>query len=137
MNSLPLSVELKGVSSLPCFVSGTTDGLSESVTLAEASGLLAGRGEALELSVLVHWLGDPLHVWVSSDDLVHWVDHHDLVVLVALLGFVAQKSGLLWSRWSASSVDSWELSKVPRSKSEDVLHDIALLLSPKFVLVPM
>jgi len=82
MNSLPLSVELKGVSSLPCFVSRTTDGLGESVTLSEASGLLAGTGEALELSVLVDWLGDPLHVWVSSDDLVDWVNHHYLVVLV-------------------------------------------------------
>jgi len=200
---LPLSSELEGVSSFPCLVPGATDGLVELVTFSETSGFLAGAGKTFEFSVFVDWLGDPVHVGVSSDDLVHWVDHDDFVVLVgtvfsgpvavddsetahsftgslfsnrldsslefklvnslvdwftvggtlwreslsatssyshsvddvALLGFVAQESCFLWSRWSASSVDSWELSEVPRSKSEDVLHDIALLLSPKFVLV--
>jgi len=196
-------VKLLSVSPFPCLVPGTTNGLGESVTFSKTSGFLAGRGETFEFSVFVDWLGDPLHVGVSSDDFVLWVNHYHFVVLVGtvlsgpvavddsktahsftgsffgdrldsslefelvdslvhwftvggtlwreslsatssyshsvddvtLLGFVAHKSGFLWSRWSASSVDGWELSEVPRSESEDVFHDITLLLSPKFILV--
>jgi len=196
-------VKLEGVSPFPCLVPGTTDGLGESVSFANTSRFLAGAGETFEFSVFVDWLGDPLHVGVSSDDFVLWVYHYDLVVLVGtvfsspvavddsetaqsftgslfgdrldsslefelvdslvhwftvggtlwreslsatssysdsvydvtLLGFVAHESGFFWSGWSASSVDGWQLSEMPRSESEDVFHDIALLFSPEFILV--
>merc|ERR1711979_63637 len=179
------------------------DGLGESVSFANTSGFFAGAGETFAFSVFVDWLGDPLHIGISSNDFVLWVNHNDFVVLVGgvfsspvavdnsetahsftgsffgngldsslefqlvnslvdwftvggtlwgeslsatssysnsvdnvtLLGFVTHQSGFFWSRWSASSVDSWQLSEVPRSKSEDVFHDITLLFSPKLVLV--
>jgi len=81
-SNLSFSVKLEGVSSLPGLVSGTTNGLGESVTFSETSGFFAGAGETFEFSVFVDWLGDPVHVGVSSDDLVVWIDHDDFVVLV-------------------------------------------------------
>jgi hypothetical protein len=202
-SNLSFSVKLESVSSFPGLVSRTTNGLGESVTFSETSGFFTGAGETFKFSVFVDWLGDPVHVGVSSDDLVVWIDHDDFVVLVGgifsgpvtvdnskvsdgftrsffsdglnsslkfklvnslvdwftvggtlwreslsatssnsdsvdyvtLLGFVAHKSGFFWPGWSSGSVDSWKLSKVPRSESEDVFHDITLLLSPKFILV--
>jgi len=202
-SNLSFSVKLEGVSSLPGLVSGTTNGLGESVTFSETSRFFTGAGKTFKFSVFVDWLGDPVHVGISSDDLVVRVDHDNLVVLVGgifsspvtvdnsetansftgsffsdrlnsslkfklvnslvngftvgctlwreslsatssnsdsvdyvtLLGFVSHKSGFFWPGWSSGSVDSWKLSKVPRSESEDVFHDITLLLSPKFILV--
>ena len=82
ISCLPLSVKLESVSPFPCFVSGTTDGLGESVSFANTSGFFAGAGEAFAFSVFVDWLGDPLHIGISSDDFVLWVNHDDFVVLV-------------------------------------------------------
>merc|ERR1712046_419725 len=42
----------------------------------------AGAGKAFAFSVFVDWLGDPLHIGISSDDFVLWVNHNDFVVLV-------------------------------------------------------
>jgi hypothetical protein len=46
------------------------------------SVLLADRGKATSLSVLVDGVGDPVDSGVSSDGLVRGIDEDDLVVLV-------------------------------------------------------
>lgn len=46
-----------------------------------------------------------------------------------LLGLVTQSSGLVWSRWSRSSVDDVLLSVLPTSDSQQESGDIRLLLS--------
>lgn len=51
-------------------------------TLAEATALATGRGEATLLAALVHGVGDPVDLGVATDDLVRVVDHDDLEVLV-------------------------------------------------------
>lgn len=57
-------------------------GLVSEVTLAKTSVLLANRGKASGLSVLVDSVGDPVDSGVSSDSLVRRVNKDDLVVLV-------------------------------------------------------
>lgn len=51
-------------------------------TLAQATAGAAGGGEAAHLTVLVHWLDDPVDAWVTADGLVLGVDQDDLKVLV-------------------------------------------------------
>lgn len=52
---------------------------------------------------------------------------------VSLLGLVSQSSGLVWSRWSRSSVHNGELSVFPTSDSEEESKDIALLFLVKLL----
>lgn len=52
------------------------------MALVEATGLLAGGGEAAGLAVLVHRVDDPVDAGVDADGLVLGVDEDDLVVLV-------------------------------------------------------
>lgn len=61
--------------------------------------------------------------------------HSDSVHNVTLLGLVTESVSLIWSRWLACSVDSWELSVFPCSKSENESHDIRLLLIPELLKV--
>ena len=49
-----------------------------------------------------------------------------------LLGLVSQSSGLVWSRWSRSSVDNSLVSVFPTSDTMQETHNIRLLLSLQF-----
>lgn len=62
----------------------TTTGLGLVVTMAlvDTSGFLSSRSQTSGLSVLVHWVGDPVVSGVSSDGLVGWVHQDHLEVLV-------------------------------------------------------
>lgn len=62
----------------------TTTGLGVvvSVALVETSGLLTSSGKTSGLTVLVHWLSDPVVSGVTSDSLVLWVNEDNLEVLV-------------------------------------------------------
>lgn len=79
------------------------------------------------VDTLVGWLtvGGTLWSWslstTSSDT--------DSVDDETLLGLVTQSSGLVWSRWSRSSVDNSLLSVFPTSDSVQESGDIRLLLS--------
>lgn len=80
---LSVSPELLGVSVLPVGAAGGS-GLDGAVTLLEhTSGLLAGGGEASELSVSVLGRADPVDAGVSTDGLVVGVDKDDFVELEA------------------------------------------------------
>jgi len=63
-------------------LSPSGSGLVVSVTLVEASALLARGGEATALSVLVNWLNDPVDPGVSPYGLVLRIHENDLIVLV-------------------------------------------------------
>jgi hypothetical protein len=52
------------------------------VALVETARLLAGRGEAAGLAVLVDGVDDPVDAGVAANRLVLGVDEDDLVVLV-------------------------------------------------------
>lgn len=53
----------------------TTTGLGVvvQVTLVDTSGFLTSRSKTSSLSVLVHWVDDPVVSGVSSDGVVGWV----------------------------------------------------------------
>ena len=52
------------------------------MTLVHASALLASGSKTTHLTVLVHWVDDPVDAWVTADGFVLWVDEDDFVVLV-------------------------------------------------------
>lgn len=56
--------------------------LVEAVSFAQATALLAGRGETTSLAVLVDGLDDPVDAGVAADGLVLGIDEDDFVVLV-------------------------------------------------------
>lgn len=92
-------------------------------------------------SVVSDWLDlvDTLGLWLSDDlslgdlFLSATSPDSDSVDDVTLLGSVTESPGLLNSGWSGASVDDWELSVFPSSESEDEVHHVGLLLSPKLV----
>ena len=56
----------------------------------------------------------------------------DAVHDVALLGLVAEPTGLIWAGWLGEPNELWKLAVFPAPKAEKIAHDIALLLGPKF-----
>lgn len=66
---LTLSAQLQGVAADPGSSAGSSGGLGESSALAESSGRFSGRGQASELTVLVHGLHDPVDLGVTTDGL--------------------------------------------------------------------
>lgn len=52
------------------------------MTLAQTTGLFAGRGEATHFSVLVGRLADPVDAGIAGDGLVARIDADDLKELV-------------------------------------------------------
>jgi len=50
------------------------------MSLAQTTRLLAGGGETARLSVLVHWVDDPVDTGILADSSVHWVDEDDFEV---------------------------------------------------------
>ena len=103
---------------------------------ASSADLLLGDGSVraglLELSdALVHWLSeDDTLVDCSLSSSSSDSDSPDSVALLLL---EAKGSGLVQSRWLGGSVDSWELSVLPRSDSHDESENIRLLLSPQLL----
>ena len=95
-------------------------------------------GSALQVLVELQ-TSDTGRLWLSVDDsLWDWElsassSDSSSVDDVALLLSVAESTSSLDSRWARDSVDGGELSVLPDSESEDVLHDFALLLFPKFL----
>ena len=59
-----------------------SDRAVELVALAEATRLLAGRGEASHLAVLVYRVAQPVDLGVTADRLVEGVHHDHLEELV-------------------------------------------------------
>ncbi len=57
-------------------------GVVVAMALVQTSALLASRGQATHLTMLVDWVDDPVDAWVLADGLVLWVDEDDFVVLV-------------------------------------------------------
>ena len=66
----------------PVLLLTSSSGGSKSPSLAEATRLLSSGSESTELAVLVHWLGDPLGVRISTNGLVVGIDQNDFVELV-------------------------------------------------------
>ena len=52
------------------------------VALVHTSALLAGGRQAAHLTMLVHWVDDPVDAGIAADGLVLRVDEDDFVVLV-------------------------------------------------------
>jgi hypothetical protein len=78
---LAVAPEREGVVPLPRLPPASS-GLVVSVSLAQATALLAGSGETTALAVLVDRLHDPVYARVATDSLVVGVDKNHLVVLV-------------------------------------------------------
>ena len=57
-------------------------GVVELVSATDTSVLLAGRGQATQLAVLVDRVADPVDACVTADCLVLRIDENDLEVLV-------------------------------------------------------
>lgn len=57
-------------------------GVIVAMALVHASALLASRSETAHLTVLVHWIDDPVDAWVAANGFVLRVDEDDFVVLV-------------------------------------------------------
>jgi hypothetical protein len=74
-------LKVEGVVSLPG-LSTASSGLVVSVTLAQATRLLASGSETTGLAVLVDWLDDPVDARIAADGLVLGVNKDDFVVLV-------------------------------------------------------
>jgi len=75
----PLALEGEGVASLPASLARAAVRLTEAVSLAQTARRLAGRGEAAELTVLVHRVANPLRLRVTTDSLVGSIDHDNFV----------------------------------------------------------
>jgi hypothetical protein len=78
---LTVTPQRQGVVALPG-LSASTTGVVVTMTLVEATRLLAGGSEATGLTVLVDWINDPVDAWVAADGLVLWVNKDDFIVLV-------------------------------------------------------
>jgi hypothetical protein len=80
--SLTVATKRDGLVALPGGPAGRS-GLVVSVAFAaQATVLLASRGEATELTVLVHRLAEPVDPWVIADSAVSNIHKDDLKVLV-------------------------------------------------------
>lgn len=78
---LPVAPQRQRVLALPG-VPPAGLGVVVPVALVHASALLAGSGQTTHLTVLVHWVDDPVDAGIAADGLVLWVDKDDFVVLV-------------------------------------------------------
>ena len=79
---LTLPAQAESVLPDPSGASGAPDGLVGADTLAHSSRLLAGGGEAAQLTVLVDSVDDPVDLGVSPDGGMGHVHHDHLEVLV-------------------------------------------------------
>lgn len=64
---------------------GTTrssNGLRETISLADTTGALAGGGQATHLAMLHDGLADPVDLGIATDGIVVGVNQNDLKVLV-------------------------------------------------------
>lgn len=104
------------------------------VSSSSTNSLLSGDSQRL----LVLELSNTLVGWLTvSSTLWHWSlsatsSDSDTEDDETLLGLVTQSSSLVWSRWSAGSVDDVLLSVFPTSDSQQESSDIRLLLSLQF-----
>lgn len=81
---LTVPAQREAVAALPVGGSGGPLDLVRAVAgLAQAAGLAASRGEAAALAVFVHWVADPVDLWVVPDYIVLHVDQNDLEVFVS------------------------------------------------------
>lgn len=85
-------------------VSSSSTGVVELVTLSDTSGLLSDGGHSSLGSALVDGVTDPVDSWITSDSLVRWVDHDDLVELVCRI--LVDPVGVEDSQVAASSGDT-------------------------------
>lgn len=101
---------------------------------SSTNSFLGGHSQGLlvlELSdTLVGWLTVGGSLWHRS--LSTTSSNSDTEDDETLLGLVTQSSGLVWSRWSGSSVDDVSLSVLPTSDSQQESSDIRLLFSLQF-----
>jgi len=119
------------------FVSGV---LSNPVRVEDSKGTELSTGSFLSnrTSVSVELEADnTLTCWLTvNNTLGDWLfsatsSNSDSVNDDTLFSFVAQSSGLVRSGRLLNSVNGWELSVFPGSKTEDETHHIGLLLLPE------
>lgn len=82
LGCLTVAAEGEGVAALPRGTGRATNGLGELVSLTQTAALLAGGGEATELTVLHGGLADPVHARIATDSLMARINKDHLVVLV-------------------------------------------------------
>ncbi len=79
---LTVTAQRQGVAADPVGTTTRTDGLVETVTLANTSVLLANGGKTTGFAVLVDRVADPVHARISGNSLVARINKDDFVVLV-------------------------------------------------------
>merc|ERR1711939_971705 len=126
MKRLSISPERQGVVSLPC-LSSSSGGLGESMTLAQATGLLASCSKATRFAVLMNRVDNPVDAGISADSLVLRVNEDDFVVLegrvlVDPVGVENPKVGGF-----AISSTLWHRSLATTTSHTDTVDHIALL----------
>lgn len=79
---LSLAVHFQSVAAFPASTSWATNCLAVAVTLAEATWLAWSWSEATHLTMLHHWLAQPLSIWVVTDCCMERIHTDHLEVLV-------------------------------------------------------
>lgn len=79
---LTISAQVKTVLAAPGGTTRSSDGLSVTVSLAQAARALASRGESAQLAMLLNRVADPVDLGVAANSVVVWIDANDLEVLV-------------------------------------------------------
>ena len=70
MKFLAFASQRQSVSSFPVGAARTTSSLAESMSFANTSGGLGGRGQTTKFTMLVHWIANPLCLRIAADCLL-------------------------------------------------------------------
>lgn len=111
-----------------------SSGVVELVATAETSALLAGGSQATALTVLVHWLHDPVDAWVAADGLVLRVDKDDLVVLVS--GVLVDPVAVEDAQVGATAADTLLSGGLEGTLVLELVHTLVGGLACKCVSIP-
>jgi hypothetical protein len=82
LRSSSVTFERKGVVALPCSTDRRASLGVQVSSAAKPTVLLSCRGQSTPLTVLVHWVHNPVDAGILADHGVLWVDQDDLEVLV-------------------------------------------------------
>lgn len=129
---LTVAAEGEGVATLPGGTSRATNGLGELVSLTQTAALLAGGGEATELTVLHGGLADPVHARIATDSLVARINKDDLKVLVG--GILIDPVGVQDTEVRAATANTLLSNRLEVTGGLQLVHTMASGLSADLTL---
>jgi len=129
-NGLMLGINQDDLVVLVCGVLVDPVGVEDAeVGAATADTLFSGGSEGALVFELVHTLVGGLAV---GSTLWHWslaasTANANAVDDISLLGLVSETAGLVWSRWTGSTMDDVKLSELPAADTEEEAEHVRLL----------